>query len=173
MTHTIHRAVDHRDPLAFPRLESDETFRGKATSQHFPYKEQTHEAQRAEPWNRLYSTATLSSGRHEIYTTDPRAPADSLDFLLKSTYDQHQETFAPKPKTCIQEETISDDHGRILKNRIVYKATVPPELNHPLRIAESGRKEHIAEPKQAIQGIHSMLTNRGYARNHLGSYFVA
>ena len=26
-----------------------------------------------------------------------------------------------------------------------------PYINHPLRIAESGRKEHISEPKQAIR----------------------
>jgi hypothetical protein len=41
--------------------------------------------------------------------------------------------------------------SRILKNRVVYKAPVQSELNHPLRIAESGRKEHISEPKQAIR----------------------
>ena len=41
--------------------------------------------------------------------------------------------------------------SRILKNRVVYKAPVQNELNHPLRIAESGRKEHISEPKQAIR----------------------
>jgi hypothetical protein len=41
--------------------------------------------------------------------------------------------------------------SRILKNRVVYKAPVQSELNHPLRIAESSRKEHISEPKQAIR----------------------
>jgi hypothetical protein len=41
--------------------------------------------------------------------------------------------------------------SRILKNRVIYKAPVQSELNHPLRIAESGRKEHISEPKQAIR----------------------
>ena len=40
---------------------------------------------------------------------------------------------------------------RILKNRVVYKVPIQSELNHPLRIAESGRKEHISEPKQAIR----------------------
>lgn len=66
------------------------------------------------------------------------------------------------------------------------------ELNHPLRIVKNGRKEHTSESKQAIrkyfllilfliiivfflflENLHTMLTNRGYARNHLGSYFVA
>lgn len=42
-------------------------------------------------------------------------------------------------------------YSRILKNRVVYKAPIQSELNHPLRIAESGRKEHISEPKQAIR----------------------
>ncbi len=41
--------------------------------------------------------------------------------------------------------------SRILKNRVIYKAPVPNELNHPLRIAETGRKEHLSEPKQAIR----------------------
>ncbi|CAF1102753.1 unnamed protein product [Adineta steineri] len=174
MTHTIHRAVNHRDPLSYPRLENEETFTGRVAKQKVPFEQtETHVAQRDEPWNRLYSTATLTSGRHEIYTTDPKAPLDSLDFLLKTQYDQHGETFAGKARTCVQLETVSDDHGRVLKNRVVYKAPVQNDLNHPLRIAESGRKEHISEPKQAIQGNHTMLTNRGYARNHLGSYFVA
>lgn len=114
MTHTIHRAVNHRDPLSYPRLENDETFSGHEAQKKIPFKsEATHVAQRDEPWNRLYSTATLSSGRHEIYTSDPKAPFDSLDFLLKSQYDQHGETFAGKARTCVQLETVSDDHGLI------------------------------------------------------------
>ncbi|CAF0898165.1 unnamed protein product [Rotaria sordida] len=174
MTHTIHRAVNHRDPLSYPRLENDETFSDHSAQKKIPFgREKIHDIQRVEPWNRLYSTATLSSGRHEIYTDDPKAPHDSLDFLLKSQYDQNSETFAGKARTRVQLETVSDDHDRILKNRIVYKAPVQSELNHPLRIVESSRKEHLSEPKQAIQGNHTMLTNRGYARNHLGSYFVA
>ncbi len=47
--------------------------------------------------------------------------------------------------------TIFSFSSRILKNRVIYKAPVQSELNHPLRIAESGRKEHISEPKQAIR----------------------
>ena len=112
MTHTIHRAVDHRDPLSYPRLENDRTFANHQSEQKIPFEQKvTHVAQRDEPWNRLYSTATLSSGRHEIYTTDPKAPEDSLDFLLKTEYDQHQETFAGKARTRVQRETISDEHG--------------------------------------------------------------
>jgi hypothetical protein len=171
MTHTIHRAVNHRDPFSYPRLENDETFSGHLSQEKIPFKQEDIPiAQRAEPWNRLYSTSTLSSGRHEIYTNDPKAPLDSLDFILKSQYDQHNETFAGKARTCIQLETISDDHGyvivkeltnllllfsfirrRILKNRVIYKVPVPTELNHPLRIVEDGRKEHISEPEQAIR----------------------
>ncbi len=47
--------------------------------------------------------------------------------------------------------------SRILKNRVIYKAPVQSELNHPLRIAESGRKEHISEPKQAIRKFIFLL----------------
>jgi hypothetical protein len=112
MTHTIHRAVNHRDPLSYPRLENDGTFSGSLAEKKIPFEhEDIQIAQRAEPWNRLYSTATLTSGRHEIYTHDPKAPLDSLDFLIKSKYDQHNETFAGKARTCIQLESVSDDHG--------------------------------------------------------------
>ncbi|CAF2876860.1 unnamed protein product [Rotaria sp. Silwood2] len=174
MTHTIHRAVNHRDPLSYPRLENDETFSDNLSQKKIPFcRQETHETQHDEPWNRLYSTTTLSSGRHEIYIHDIKAPNDSLDFLLKSQYDQNGETFAEKARTCVQLETVSDDHERILKNRVIYKAPVQSELNHPLRIVESSRREHLSEPKQAIQNLHTMLTNRCYARNHLGSFFVA
>ena len=115
MTHTIHRAVNHRDPLSYPRLENDQTFSGVKAQQKFSYQsDQTRIDQGNEPWNRLYSTATLSSGRHEIYHHDPKAPADSLDFLLKTEYDQHGETFAGIARTRVQLETVSDDHGFVL-----------------------------------------------------------
>jgi hypothetical protein len=115
MTHTIHRAVNHRDPLSYPRLENDQTFSNRLPQKKIPFEQQdTPIAQRNEPWNRLYSTATLSSGRHEIYTNDSKTPLDSLDFLLKSQYDQHDETFAGKARTRVQLETISDDHGCVL-----------------------------------------------------------
>lgn len=116
MTHTIHRAVGHRDPHPYPRLENDEQFSKESSSEMklaFDAKE-THLAQRDEPWNRLYSTATLSSGRHEIYTVDNKAPNDSLDFLLKAQYDQHGETFAGKARTRVQLETVSNDHGFVV-----------------------------------------------------------
>ena len=112
MTHTIHRAVNHRDPLSYPRLENEETFTGRVAKQKIPFQAgESHIAQRDEPWSRLYSTATLSSGRHEVYTHDPKAPLDSLDFLLKTQYDHHGETFAGKARTRVQLETVSDDHG--------------------------------------------------------------
>ncbi len=120
MTHTIHRAVNHRDPLSYPRLENDQVFSGQLPQKKFPFKqEDTHIAQRADPWNRLYSTTTLSSGRHEIYTNDPKVPLDSLDFLLKSQYNQRDETFADKARTRVQLETVSDAHGyRIIQKEI-------------------------------------------------------
>lgn len=114
MTHTIHRAVNHRDPLPYPRLENEQTFSGRLPQKKIPFAQKdTSDAQRSEPWSRLYSTATLSSARHEIYSHDPKAPLDSLDFLLKSQYDHREETFAGKSRTRVQQETISDDHGYV------------------------------------------------------------
>lgn len=112
MTHTIHRAVNHRDPILYPRFENDETFSGSLARKKIPFqRDEIKTTQCAEPWSRLYSTATLSSGRHEIYSNDSKAPLDSLDFLLKSQYDQQSETFAGKARTSVQLESVTDDHG--------------------------------------------------------------
>ena len=60
---------------------------------------------------------------------------------------------------------------RILKNRIVYKAPIQSELNHPIRIAESTRKEHTSEPKQAIRTYQHtfafmfLICFRGYSQH--------
>ena len=71
----------------------------------------TKDAQGSEPWNRLYNTCTLSSSRHEVYNFDPKAPNDSLDFLLKTKYDHHNDLFNEQANTRVQKETVEEDHG--------------------------------------------------------------
>jgi hypothetical protein len=62
-------------------------------------------------------------------------------------------------KYNINNKSISlfQSFSRIMKNRVVYKTEIPSELNHPLRIAQSGRKEHISEPKQAIRKSNQLF----------------
>lgn len=46
-----------------------------------------------------------------LYSLPTKAPKDSLDFHLKSTYDHHQEFLSSKNQTLYQRETFTDDHG--------------------------------------------------------------
>jgi hypothetical protein len=64
-----------------------------------------------QPWQRLFNTNTLSSSRHQVFNFDPQAPNDSLDFLLKTKYDHHNEELRPLARTRVQKETVDEDHG--------------------------------------------------------------
>lgn len=79
--------------------------------QQLPYAKPTHLAQNEDPWHRLNSTCTLTSSRREIYHFDPQAPSDSLDFILKSQYDHHDEFLQAKNDTLFQPETVGLEHG--------------------------------------------------------------
>ena len=46
-----------------------------------------------------------------MFHHDPKAPKDSLDFVLKAKYDQHEEFLRAKNETLSQPETQGDDHG--------------------------------------------------------------
>ena len=88
-----------------PRLFSFFSF------QKQPYADPTHIAQSTNPWSHLYRTCTLSSSRREVYHMDPKAPRDSLDFVLKATYDHHKEYLKGKNETLVQQETLGYNHG--------------------------------------------------------------
>lgn len=51
-----------------------------------------------------------------LYSLPTKAPKDSLDFHLKSTYDHHQEFLSSKNQTLYQRETFTDDHGWVWWN---------------------------------------------------------
>lgn len=76
-----------------------------------PYGESVEEAQRSQPWQRLHNTCTLSSSRHQVFSFDPQAPNDSLDFLLKTKYDHHNESLKHLARTKVQKETYDENHG--------------------------------------------------------------
>lgn len=162
-----------RDPYPFPTVQNDDDFFGTRSEQQQPYGLPTHLAQKQDPWNRLNTNATLSSGRREVYHRDPKAPHDSLDFVLKANYNQHKEFLKGSNETLLQPETLGHEHGRVLKNRTYH---VPPQkhaLNHPLRTSESPKKEHPHNIKVAIEGNHTQTTNRGYSRKPDGGFFTS
>lgn len=131
----VHRAIGGRDPLPYPKLESDDNFIGRKDLQvgfclrkylffksvfnkenifkKLPFRTTTREAQGEQPWQRLFNTGTLSSTRHQVFSFDQQAPKDSLDFLLKTKYDQHNEALQGLARTRVQKETTDEDHGLI------------------------------------------------------------
>ncbi|XP_073229872.1 protein CFAP276-like [Porites lutea] len=163
-----------RDPYPFPRLQNDSDFCGQQGKQ---VKERgtlnnTGTSQEGSPWDRLNRTATLASSRREIFHHDPQAPNDSLDFVIKSTYDHHKEFLSSKAETLVQHETVGLPHGRILKNR------PPPEepeidlYKLPLMKSTSVQRQSIHSINGAIESHHSAATNGGYSRKHDGGFYT-
>jgi len=180
--------MSERDPYPFPRVQNDENFYGSGPTQVAPktnswtvYKDckevygvPTHLAQQQDPWNRLNNKHTLSSSRHEVYHHDPKAPRDSLDFILKAKYDHHDEIFKDKNETLNQKETFDcDQAGRKLKNRVVIEPKMAPEMNHPITMNSQQKQENINSIKNAIESHHTQTTNKGYSRKPDGGFFTS
>ncbi|XP_057297055.1 protein CFAP276-like [Hydractinia symbiolongicarpus] len=160
-----------RDPFSFPRFENDNDFSSGKQIQKPMQRERTLSSQRDEPWNRLYETKTLASVRREIFHHDPQTPNDSLDFVIKSVYDHHQEFLQSSAQTLYQPETLGLPHGRVLKNR-----SDPSSMDNaagkkiPI-VSMSDKKESIHSINGAIPSHHSAATNRGYSRKHDGGFY--
>jgi len=161
-----------RDPYPLEKYENDSTLSGSKKGAKQPYTVPAHLAQSQDPWYRLSAKHTLSSNRREHGNYDPLAPADDLDFVLKSLYDQ-EGLFQHKNEVMKQPETFKDDHGRVLKNRIQVIKAAPPALNHPLRVTEQKDKRSIHCISNSIEGSHIQLTNKGYSRKPDGGFFTS
>ncbi|GFS22426.1 hypothetical protein ElyMa_003363800 [Elysia marginata] len=153
-----------RDPYPFPQRQNDDNFMGRRDPESICYPVPTHLAQRQQPWERLSGQHTLSSARHEVYHHDPIAPNDDLDFVLKSTYNQHDELLRDRNEVVYQPETKGLDHGRVLKNRVVPVPEKKMALNHPLIITSQTKKENINSVKSAIVCNHLHASRHGYSR---------
>lgn len=162
-----------RNPYSFPKYEGDNDFVGLRSSQQVAYSKPSHLAQRDDPWNRLSLTGTLSSSRKEAGYFDPEAPGDSLDFVLKTEYNQHREFDKGKSETVLQKETLGKPHNRILKNRTYQVPPAKASLGHPLRVVETPEKRSIHSVKNAITGHHTQTTNCGYSRKPDGGFFTS
>jgi len=160
-----------RDPFPFPRLQNDDDFIGQSEPKHQHYKNSTSQDQQKDPWNRLNQTPTLASYRREIYHYDNQAPVDSLDFVLKANYNHHQQFMKGKSEILKQTETVTDDHGRVLKNRVKEETREYDPLYPPLRVFSDGVKTCIHAVDGAIPSHHSAATNRGYSRRHDGGFY--
>ena len=161
-----------RDPYPFPQFQNDDNFVGMRSAQKDPYSVPSHLAQKEGPFYRLANKSTLASQRREVHHFDPVAPSDSLDFILKSTYNHHREFLKASEETLVQPETVGTS-GRILKNRTIIVPPDQPKLGHPLRIAEVTKKEDNNSIKNAIEGHHTQTTNRGYSRKPDGGFFTS
>ncbi|KAJ1139242.1 hypothetical protein NDU88_005617 [Pleurodeles waltl] len=160
-----------RDPLPYPKYENDATYCGFGPEEQRSFSKPTHLAQNDDPWNRLNATATLSSARRDVCYFDPKAPRDSLDFNLKSLYNHQQDLLRPKNETVFQRETFTEDHGRILKNRVKEEAPPGERTLSALVQWVSPRKETIDSVDGAIVSHHSAATNRGYSRKQDGGFY--
>jgi len=160
-----------RDPYPFPKLQNDDDFLGKPKPCHNEYKYSTEQDQANQPWNRLFNKPTLSSHRRQVQYYDQAAPRDSLDFVIKANYNHHNEFMKGRNETLMQTETITDDHGRILKNRA--KEVIPDHdpLTPPLKVWSDGVRTCIHAVDGAIPSHHSAATNRGYSRRHDGGFY--
>ncbi|KAK3700696.1 hypothetical protein QZH41_015638 [Actinostola sp. cb2023] len=162
-----------RDPYPFPKLQNDTDFAGSQADQVVDSaKGPTDTSSQSAPWNRLYKTPTLSSARREVCHYDPKAPRDSLDFVIKSAYDHHQEFLNSNAETLFQPETLGAPHGRILKNR-------PPPPEPPIDIyklsimrSTAVKRESIHSNNGAVESHHSAATNGGYSRKHDGGCYT-
>jgi len=172
--------MSNRDPYPFPKLENDANFYGTNAMQSTEYEDPTHLAQTKDPWNRLNTTCTLASSRREVYHYDPKAPRDSLDFVLKANYDHHGELLKSKSETLKQPETIGTEHGRVLKNRTEKKEKrkemrerKAAEDSKPSVVnVHNPKKESYHSVKGAIESHHTPATNQGFSRKHDGGFYT-
>lgn len=166
------KAASSRNPYPFPKLQNDSDFFGPRCSEKEPYTKSTNVAQNEDPWKRLNGTVTLASSRREVFHMDPQAPRDSLDFILKSQYNHHNEFLKARNETLYQPETQGLEHGRVLKNREIEVVPAKPYLCHPLHVTNQKMKDSIHTIENAIEGHHTQTTNKGYTRKPDGGFFT-
>ncbi|XP_015750288.1 PREDICTED: uncharacterized protein C1orf194 homolog, partial [Acropora digitifera] len=119
-------------------------------------------------WDRLNKTPTLASSRREIFHHDPQAPNDSLDFVIKSTYDHHKEFLSSRAQTLVQHETADLPHGIQRFNQLHRRAFV---ILVACRIG-SQEIQTVGFFSQFTESHHSASTNGGYSRKHDGGFYT-
>eukprot|EP00794_Sanderia_malayensis_P006007 gene6007-6705_t len=187
-----------RDPYPYPKYETDNEFVGSRDTEVIKHAKKMTKTGNAnnisaqDPWTRLYGTQTLTSSRRTVFSHDPQAPRDNLDFVVKSKYNHHQEFLKSKAQTLFQPETLGFEHGRTLKNRPGPQAPDIDLANLPLRKSADVKKGNINSVNGAIgpdenfddhdynverwnlepASHHSAATNGGYSRKHDGGFYT-
>jgi len=67
----------------------------------------THSSLQEDTWNRLTNASTVASAQKEACCDSTATIRDSLDFALKTEYDQHHEFLKDKSDTLLQKETLT------------------------------------------------------------------
>ncbi|KAG5837705.1 cilia- and flagella-associated protein 276 isoform X1 [Anguilla rostrata] len=160
-----------RDPFPYPKFENDVTFTGEKTHKKSLDTRPAHLAQNDQPWCRLNDGATLTSLRRNVLYYDEEAPRDSLDLHLKAMYDHHIEFLKNKNQTLFQRETVTEDHGRILKNRVRKEPPKDDVERERIKVWSSSQKSSIHSIEGTIESHHNASTNRGYSRKHDGGFY--
>jgi len=172
----------NREPYPFPKLENDDTFRGKSDRKKTGTNPTNGDPTNEDPlntsggdlntsWDRLHNTKTLASKRKEVFHYDPVAPKDNLDFVLRCQYNHQLSFMSSKAEMILQPETAGCDHGRVLKNRDKPVPIVTLE-NKKLVSYNEPRKTTLDSAKGlSIESHHSEATNRGYSRKDDGGFY--
>lgn len=165
-----------RHPYPLPRTENDNTFChvGETATQLDGSLHSKKLSTVDNPWGRLYTTQTLASDRQSVHHYDPKAPRDSLDFVIKASYDHHNKFMADNNETLLQHETLGGNHGRILKNRKKKIDPVERAERAKPKFTESDMLPRMTthSVKMAIESHHIPLTNPGYSRKHDGGFYT-
>ncbi|XP_008564606.1 PREDICTED: uncharacterized protein C1orf194 homolog [Galeopterus variegatus] len=164
-----------RDPFQHPTLDNDDSYLGKLrASKKLPYKNPNHLAQQQEPWNRLSSTATITSMRRDANFFDTEVPKDDLDFRLAVLYNHHTGAFKNKCEILLHQETIQDTHGIKIQFPGEFLPPTPPfpiTSQAKIRYWISPKKESIHSIQGSTVSPHTAATNGGYSRKKDGGFF--
>ncbi|CAL8323347.1 unnamed protein product [Merluccius merluccius] len=163
--------MSSRDPFPFPQPENDDTFTGTKPPPKESRCKATHLAHLEEPWSRLHHTATSSSAGRTGAHCGQQAPNDSLDFHLKSLYNHHEDFLRTRTQTVYQWETVSEDHGRMLKKHEMQEVPQNKLENDRIKVGINPQKCSIYSIQGTIESHHNASTNRGYSRKHDGGFY--
>ncbi|KAM3872302.1 protein CFAP276-like [Diretmus argenteus] len=114
------------------------------------------------PFPRLENDSSFTGAKQQ------QAPNDSLDFSLKSIYDHSKDFLLGKRQTLYQRESVSEDHGRILKN---HENVSENELEKDIIMWVSSQRSSIYSIQGTIESHHNASANRGYSRKDDGGFY--
>ncbi|XP_031354574.1 protein C1orf194 [Photinus pyralis] len=146
------------------------------------------------PCDRLYAHQTLASTRRSAYFKpfSHLIPADSLDFLLVSSYNHNTDLFGEKVIPCLQMETLGNTTWKRLRNTRDLDARPHPKSppfsfskllslqkeiekynnSHPVVIGGIRERDHLCHVKLMNSSHHAPQTNAGYCRQDRdGTFF--